>query len=244
MNILPNLDNLKELTISYCENLEDDFLDMISTISPKFRKLCLRKLRNISEECFIRFFSFANLEGLEKLDFYDAPKLNDKAIINISLIKQLKYLDISWCETVSNETLKTVLISCNFLTKICLQGCKSLDDNLFNNLFFNESDKEIKTHLENISFIDLTKCDYVTDQLISSIYDKYPNITIINYYGRDLRDDFYFYFFYYFLYYIYLIFKIVLYLKNKNIPLFKIFFKYSFIILIFLNSILLIIYIH
>ena len=191
LSILPNLDNLKELTISYCENLEDDFLEMISVISPKFTKLSLRKLRNITQDCFVKFFLNTNFGDLEKLDFYDAPKLNDKAIINISLIKKLKYLDISWCETVSNETIKKIIQNCSFLSKISLQGCKCLDDKLFSDLFFLESDNDIKSHLERISFIDLTKCDYVTDQMISNIYDKYPNITIINYYGRDLREDFY-----------------------------------------------------
>ena len=115
----------------------------------------MRKLRNISEDCFVKFFSYTNFGDLEKLDFYDAPILNDKAIINISLTKKLKYLDISWCETVSNETLKTIIVNCKYLTKICLQGCKSLDDNFFNDIFFVETNKEIKMHLENISFIDL-----------------------------------------------------------------------------------------
>lgn len=191
LNILPNLDNLKELSISYCENLEDSFLDMISIISNKFTKLSLRKLRNISQECFIKFFSFSNFENLEKLDFYDAPKLNDKAIVNIALIKKLKYLDISWCEGVSNDTVKKIILNCNFLSKICLQGCKSLDDNLFYDVFFLEPNADLKEHLKRIYFIDLTKCDYVTDDIISNIYDKYPNVTIINYYGRDLREDFY-----------------------------------------------------
>ena len=191
LNILPNLDNLRELNISYCENLEDSFLDMISIISNKFTKLSLRKLRNISQECFIKFFSFSNFDILEKLDFYDAPKLNDKAIINIALIKKLKYLDISWCEGVSNETVKKIILNCNYLSKICLQGCKSLDDNLFNDIFFIENNIELKEHLKRIYFIDLTKCDYVTDEIISNIYDKYPNVTIINYYGRDLREDFF-----------------------------------------------------
>ena len=191
LNILPNLDNLKELSISYCENLEDSFLDMISIISNKFKKLSLRKLRNISQECFIKFFSFSNFENLEKLDFYDAPKLNDKAIVNIALIKKLKYLDISWCEGVSNDTVKKIILNCNFLSKICLQGCKSLDDNLFYDVFFLEPNADLKEHLKRIYFIDLTKCDYVTDDIISNIYDKYPNVTIINYYGRDLREDFY-----------------------------------------------------
>ena len=191
LNILPNLDNLRELNISYCENLEDSFLDMISIISNKFTKLSLRKLRNISQECFIKFFSFSNFDILEKLDFYDAPKLNDKAIINIALIKKLKYLDISWCEGVSNETVKKIILNCNYLSKICLQGCKSLDDNLFNDIFFIENNIELKEHLKRIYFIDLTKCDYVTDEMISNIYDKYPNVTIINYYGRDLREDFF-----------------------------------------------------
>ena len=191
LNIIPNLDNLKELSISYCENLEDSFLDMLSLISNKFRKLCLRKLRNISQECFIKFFSFSNFENLEKLDFYDAPKLNDKALVNIALIKGLKYLDISWCEGVSNETVKKIILNCNFLSRICLQGCKSLDDNLFNDVFFLDNNIKLKEHLKKIYFIDLTKCDYVTDEIISNIYEKYPNLTIINYYGRDLREDFY-----------------------------------------------------
>ena len=190
LNIIPNLDNLKELTISYCENLEDNFLDMISLIANKFTKLSLRKLKKISQECFIKFFSQSEFKNLEKLDFYDAPKLNDKAIINISLIKKLKYLDISWCEMVTNETIKSIIINCNQLNKICLQGCKALDDNLFNDIFFIESDESILKHLNLMSFIDLTKCDYVTDQIISNIYEKYPNITIINYYGRDIREDF------------------------------------------------------
>ena len=189
LNIIPNLDNLKELNISYCENLEDSFLDMISVISNKFTKLILRKLRKITQECFIKFFSFSNFENLEKLDFYDAPKLNDKAIVNISLIKKLKYLDISWCEGVSNETVKKIIINCNFISKICLQGCKNLDDNLFNDVFFYENNDELKQHLKRIYFIDLTKCDYVSDEVINNIYDKYPNSTIINYYGRDLRDE-------------------------------------------------------
>ena len=191
LNIIPNLDNLKELSISYCENLEDSFLDMISLISNKFKKLCLRKLRNISQECFIKFFSFSNFENLEKLDFYDAPKLNDKALVNIALIKRLKYLDISWCEGVSNETVKKIILNCNFLSRICMQGCKSLDDNLFNDVFFLENNIILKEHLKKIYFIDLTKCDYVTDEIITNIYEKYPNLTIINYYGRDLREDFY-----------------------------------------------------
>ena len=191
LNIIPNLDNLNELTISYCENLEDSFLDMISVISSKFRKLSLRKLRKISQECFIKFFSSSNFENLEKLDFYDAPKLNDKAIENIALMKKLKYLDISWCEGVANETLKNIILNCNFLSKMILQGCKNLDDNLFNDIFFKENNIDLKEHLKRIYFIDLTKCDYVSDEVISNIYDKYPNLTIINYYGRDLREDYY-----------------------------------------------------
>ena len=191
LNILPNLDNLKELSISYCENLEDSFLDMISVISNKFTKLSLRKLRNITQNCFIKFFSFSNFENLEKLDFYDAPKLNDKAIVNVSLMKKLKYLDISWCEGVLNETVKKIILNCNFLSKIYLQGCKSLDDNLFNDVFFLENDSGLKEHLKRIYYIDLTKCDYVTDEMINNIYKNYHNLTIINYYGRDLREDYF-----------------------------------------------------
>ena len=43
--------------------------------------------------------------------------------------------------------------------------------------------------------MDLTKCDLIPDNVIKSVLDKYPWITIINYYGRDLKNnDFYIHF--------------------------------------------------
>lgn len=190
IHLIPNMNALRELTISYCENLDDNFLIMISLISEQFTKLTLRKLRNISRTGFISFFQNANLLNLEKLDMNDAPRLSNDAVREIAKNSRLKYLDISWSEMVKNDSIISILENCRKLEKLFLQGCKCLDELALSILLDEENIKRGK--FKNIKLIDLTKCDLIPDQIISSIYDKYPTLTIINYYGRDLRSDFYF----------------------------------------------------
>ena len=109
INILPSMDALNELTISYCENLKDNFLYMIKAISSRFTKLVLRKMRSITTECFENFFEEAELDNIEKLDFYDASHLGSTAVGKISRCHKLKYLDISWSELVKNESVCKIL---------------------------------------------------------------------------------------------------------------------------------------
>jgi hypothetical protein len=186
INIIPNIDSLTELTISYCENLNDNFLEMIMIISQKFKKLTLRKLRNISSKCFENFFKNSLLYNLEKIDFYDAPKLNDKSVSYLSKYSNLKYIDISWSDNVKNESIIKIFLNCKKLEKIYLQGCKSIDDEIFEKCFIG---KKNINKFDNLKLIDLTKCDLVSDNIILDVYNEFPWISIINYYGRDLRDD-------------------------------------------------------
>lgn len=190
INILPSMDALNELTISYCENLKDNFLYMIKAISSRFTKLVLRKMRSITTECFENFFEEAELDNIEKLDFYDASHLGSMAVGKISRCHKLKYLDISWSELVKNESVCKILTQCPSLQKVYFQGCKLLDDTLFDS-FLNKDNLGYK----NLIYMDLTKCDLIPDNVIKSVLDKYPWITIINYYGRDLKNnDFYIHF--------------------------------------------------
>ena len=186
INIIPNMDSLNELTISYCENLNDNFLEMIMIISQKFKKLTLRKLRNISSKCFENFFQNSLLYNLEKIDFYDAPKLNDKSVSYLSKFCNIKYIDISWSDNVKNESIIKIFLNCKKLEKIYLQGCKSIDDEVFEKCFIG---KKNINKFDNLKLIDLTKCDLVSDNIILDVYNEFPWISIINYYGRDLRDD-------------------------------------------------------
>ena len=62
---------------------------------------------------------------------------------------------------------------------------KIIYDEIFNKYFF-----QIKNKFHNLKLIDLTKCDIVNDDIIQKICDKFPWVIIINYYGRDLRNDF------------------------------------------------------
>ena len=190
INIIPNMFALSELTISYCENLKDNFLYMIQAISPKLTKLVLRKLRNITTECFESFFKESELDHLKKLDFYDASHLGNFAVHFISKCKNLEYLDISWSEMIRNDSVSQILKKCTKLRKIFLQGCKLLDEKVLE-CFIKGNSHSFRSML----YMDLTKCDLIPDTTIKSVEDKYPWITIINYYGRDLKsNDFYIYF--------------------------------------------------
>ena len=124
--------------------------------------------------------------NLEKIDFYDAPKLNDKAVSYISNIINIKHIDISWSDNVKNESIEKILLKCKKLEKLFLQGCKSIDDEVFEKIF--KGKKNIH-QFENLKLIDSTKCDLVNDNIIENINKEYPWIKIINYYGRDLRED-------------------------------------------------------
>ena len=186
ITIIPNMNVLSELTISYCENLSDRFLDMVGLISFQLKKLTLRKLRGVSKECFERFFKETNFENLEKLDFYDAAHLGNNAACYIAKNKQLKYVDLSWTEMIKNCAVKNILTNCKLLEYLLLQGCKLLDENVLKCFFENESNNHYK--FTNLKKIDLTKCDLIVDQDIMKVLYKYNWITIINYYGRDMRD--------------------------------------------------------
>jgi hypothetical protein len=186
ITIIPNMNVLSELTVSYCENLSDRFLDMIVLISFQLKKLTLRKLRGVSKECFERFFKDANFENLEKLDFYDAARLGNEAACYIAKNKKLKYVDLSWTEMIRNCAVVNILKNCKLLEYLLLQGCKLLDENMLECFFEDDNNNDYK--FTNLKKIDLTKCDLIVDKDIMKVIYKYNWITIINYYGRDMRD--------------------------------------------------------
>lgn len=192
INLLPELTNLTELSISYCENFTDEFLYMLSSITIRYTKLTLRKLRGISAKCFEDFFRGSCLFNLTKLDFYDACFLNNKAVSYLTKAVNLRYLDVSWTDQILNNSIKSILISCTQLEKIYLQGCKLLDENLFLDFIsINGEEKELATkyRFENLKYINLTKCDLIPDKVLDQLMTQYTWITLINYYGRDLKDD-------------------------------------------------------
>lgn len=192
INLLPELTNLTVLSISYCENFTDEFLYMLSSISGQFKKLTLRKLRGISAKCFDDFFGGSILSNLTKLDFYDASLLNNNAVSHLVKAINLRYLDVSWSDQIMNNSIKSIMISCPRLEKMYLQGCKLLDETLFLDFInINGEKKQLVTSrlFENLQYINLTKCDLIPDKVIDQLMQQYKWITVINYYGQDLKTD-------------------------------------------------------
>ena len=192
LNILPHLIKLTTLTITYCENFPDEVINLLSVLFGQFKKLTLRKLRNISSYAFENFFKNPSV-NLIKLDLYDAQHLNNYSIRDLYKNYNLEYLDLSWSDNIKNENIIKIFINCRKLKKIFLQGCKCLDDQIFEDSLL-QKDYKIKKCLGNFLYkIDLTKCDLISDKIIKEVNEEYKNICILNYYGKDLRyDDFYY----------------------------------------------------
>ena len=192
LNILPHLIKLTTLTITYCENFPDEVINLLSVLFGQFKKLTLRKLRNISSYAFENFFKNPSV-NLIKLDLYDAQHLNNYSIKNLYKNYNLEYLDLSWSDNIKNENIIKIFINCRKLKKIFLQGCKCLDDQIFEDSLL-QKDYKIKKCLGKFLYkIDLTKCDLISDKIIKEVNEEYKNICILNYYGKDLRyDDFYY----------------------------------------------------
>lgn len=192
LNILPHLVKLTTLTITYCENFPDEVINLLSVLFGQFKKITLRKLRNISSYAFENFFKNPSV-NLIKLDLYDAQHLNNYSIKDLYKNYNLEYLDLSWSDNIKNENIVKIFINCRKLKKIFLQGCKCLDDKIFEDSLL-QKDFRIKKCLGKFLYkIDLTKCDLISDKIIKEVNEEYKNIIILNYYGKDLRyDDFYF----------------------------------------------------
>ena len=176
--------NLNELNISYCENFNDSLLYNISKICFRLRRLSLRKLRNVSENCLSNFVKESSFLFLEKLDLYDCPLINTSFLLNLSYkAPNLKFLDISWSNCVKNESVISIINNCVVIEKLYLQGCKFLDENLFSSFRNNK----VISGFKSLKLVDFAKCDMIHDKIMTEFTILYKGINFINYFGNLIK---------------------------------------------------------
>ena len=146
---------LVHLDLSDNPALEDELLLSIAKYCPKLRHLSLRGLHNLSDEAVAAFFDKLEQDrrpGLESIDLEKGDDLEGKAlrslikhsgrsIENLSILgwrkvdpdavsdlkkcSSLKNLNVGWCRTVTDYSLKDILDSCEQIESIKVWGeCK------------------------------------------------------------------------------------------------------------------------
>jgi hypothetical protein len=66
------------------------------------------------------------------LDLTEATKLNDNSVLVLaSKCVNLKQLNLSWCNEVTNKSLSKLIRNCLALERVTLSGVKSLNDEIF-----------------------------------------------------------------------------------------------------------------
>ena len=97
LNILAKFPNLIDVTIAN-SGIENGSLQDLPKLN-KLKSLTLGKLPN-------EFPSLLEKTKIESLHFYQAEKITDKDILNLSAIKNLKYITISDCPKISESFVK------------------------------------------------------------------------------------------------------------------------------------------
>lgn len=189
VDVLKKLNNLNELYLGYCENFSDGFLYGIANLH-NLSKLTLRKLRNVTKNSLEYFFENVDLQNIVKLDIYDCPLMTTQCVSNIAnKANKLEHLELSWATTIRNLGIIQILKNCLLLKKLYVQGCKYLDDNLFNEFLDSPEWNIINTSFKNLKLIDFSKCDLIEDKTLYKVMKLYPCLNLINYYGNDLKYE-------------------------------------------------------
>lgn len=180
------LNNLSELSISYCENFTQNILFQISKNLRNLNNLTLRKLR-IDTNYLENFFINLKIENMKKLDFYDCPNLNNFCV---NLISEncpiLEHLEISWSNSVLDQSIINLFENSPYLEFLYVQGCKLLSDRVFAKVLDLNIQKE---YFNTLKLIDFSKCDLLQDSLFYKVMKKYPCLAIVNYYGINLKYE-------------------------------------------------------
>lgn len=202
---ISKINQIEELSISFCENLGDSVLSTLLNINVKqLKKLSLRKIRLETSSLIDHFFINNKLNSLEKLDLFDNIHITNISLYSLSSSKNLISIDLSWSIKISDEGVYFLLTNCLFLRNCLFVGCKNLTDSLlllvmdlYDGLYKNlhtqslsdvitniyENNKKLSA-FESLALCDFTKCDLINDDVLYNITSIFKQLKFINYYGE------------------------------------------------------------
>uniref|UniRef100_A0A914V434 F-box domain-containing protein n=1 Tax=Plectus sambesii TaxID=2011161 RepID=A0A914V434_9BILA len=206
--ILPLMEckNLSLLSVSFCENLTDCALGYIKEMAA-LSHLHLRKGTEMSENGFRQLFAQPNsMASLRFLNLSECNAINDRCIEAISLCcPNLEALCLSWCWSVTERGLITIVERLGQCRLLCMEGIKSIfggcllggelgtsfrDSIRFINLHNCNAGSSFRDvpnlNLAQVRFIDLRQCNMIDDTTVTEMVRRKKDLIVINYYGEIL----------------------------------------------------------
>jgi hypothetical protein len=169
------LPHLTKFSVSFATDMTDNLLRTLTGYN--WRSLCLKKGLAFTSSGFQSFFS-APYPDLQSLELIECQELDDVSLLLIAeQCPKLTLLNVNWCSEVSDAGLGEIVKKCGKMRRMELVGLKQVTDSAFPL----DLEYEMYEHLLSLNF---SKSDYVTDEHLSRLSYKYPQIEIKNYYGE------------------------------------------------------------
>lgn len=172
---------LKKLHISFCENVSDNLLSIISNI-PSISHLSLRKGRNFTEDGLNNFFRYNLSRQIIELDLSECVCVTDKVVDQ--LVKKygskLRRLILKWCWNITERGLSVIINHCPYLDRLELTGVDQPSGSCLIN---------VPLKMKQLCFLDLACCSGIDDNVINKILIFMPKLSVLDYYGVEFPKN-------------------------------------------------------
>lgn len=168
---------LSTLSFSFCTNMTHVALEWIGECT-KLNHLKMRKGANFTQGSLLKYLKNLTDEqasGFKYLNLSECSEISDECLFFLGeKCRNLEVLDLSWCWEVSDDGLAFIIDNCHELKELYLRGLHEL---------YGTSFSKISTSLPKLTFLDLSQCNKVQDELIECVVQKMKTLVILNYYG-------------------------------------------------------------
>lgn len=191
---------IKALNLSSCEDISDDSVIYIASNCPNLQEINLSKCMNVTDKstCLL----LVKCTNLTKLILYNCNKITDATVEQITKLPQLalnlKEIDISSCQNVTDDGLQALVRHCPYLQVLFLEECSFSENGMIamatDNYCFNlhtlkvayckgvtdKSLERIAKGCPNIKSIDLSYCTNISVSGIKTCLVNWPKLSSLN----------------------------------------------------------------
>lgn len=162
--------NLHVLNLSDCHLLTSSGVLAVWLHCPELQKVSLDGCWNLDDSAFSTLARCQCAETLKEINVAHCWRMTTK--IFGFLGPNITKLDLSYCKGLDDRTWPALTRFSNKLRSLRLRRCYGITDNSFEGLFgaqFNE-----------LEFLDLSECSFLTDSAVSAILSSSPNLRHLN----------------------------------------------------------------
>ena len=156
---------LSSLNLRGCLHIDNQVARHIAATCPQLEELNISDCRSLTPFAITSITSAC--PNLHHLSLSGIDRVNSQCIgMIIQHCRQLRALDLSWCHHLTSPDVKQIFRECHQLEKFSLAGCTLVDDSIFEGM----------DEYTCLYYVDLTKCERLTDQGIGQLISSSPHL--------------------------------------------------------------------